>query len=213
MCVEELFCPLATHFWRVLLKYVRKYCVTSWYLVGYIGNLWRLWKQKVQNCCNVRVRVRARKPVLTSSSSQFSAFLYVSSPLYYLLSLNACTVGCHNRLTPQHRFAPLEYEFSELRRKMSDFYSKKLRRFTENLGDFSKNVGELFWILRLFWCAIPHISLLRLFIAPPLLLKSKSSLRAFAPQLWPKLGNYGELWGNSPFLLSHSREKSSFVAM
>ena len=29
MCVEELFCPLATHFSRVLLKYVRKYCVTS----------------------------------------------------------------------------------------------------------------------------------------------------------------------------------------
>ena len=75
MCVEELFCPLATLFWRVLLKYVRKCCVTSWYIVGYIGSLWRSWKQKVKNCCNVRVRVRARTPVLTSSSSQFSAFL------------------------------------------------------------------------------------------------------------------------------------------
>ena len=47
MCVEELFCPLATHFWRVLLKYVRKYCATSWYIVGYMGCMWRLWKQKV----------------------------------------------------------------------------------------------------------------------------------------------------------------------
>lgn len=83
--------------------------------------------------------------------------------------------------------------------KCPTFTQKKLRRFTENLGDFSKNVGELFWILRLFWCAIPHISLPCFVFAPPLLLKSKSSLRAFAPQLWPKLGYYGELWGNSPF--------------
>ena len=99
MCVEELFCPLATHFWRVLLKYVWKYRVTSWYIVGYMGCLWRLWKQKVQNSWCVRVRVRVRKPVLTSSSSRFSAYLCISPSLRNLSSLRACAVGCDNHLT------------------------------------------------------------------------------------------------------------------
>ena len=99
MCVEELFCPLATHFWRVLLKYVRKYRVTSWYIVGYMGCLWRLWKQKVQNSWCVRVRVRVRKLILTSSSSLFSAYLCLSPSLRNLSPLRACAVGRDNHLT------------------------------------------------------------------------------------------------------------------
>ena len=74
---------------------------------------------------------------------------------------------------------------------MSDFYSKELRRFTENLGELSQNVGELFWILRLFWCAIPHISL-RLVFAPLFCLISSPPYALLLPNYAPNWGIMGK---------------------
>lgn len=136
----------------------------------------------------MRVRVRARRPVLTSSSSQFSAFLYVSSPLYYLLSLNACTVGCHNRLTPQHRFAPLEYEFSELRRKMSDFYSKKTPTFYRESRRFLQKCRRTFLNSPIVWVRNPP------YLSPSLSFRTLFCLSPSPPYALLLL-NYDPNWG------------------
>ena len=41
-----------------LLNFVRKSCANCWFIVGYKGGLWRLWKRKWWNRCNARVHAR-----------------------------------------------------------------------------------------------------------------------------------------------------------
>ena len=45
-----------------LLKVVRKFCANCWFIVGYKGCLWRLWKREDVNPC---IRAYAREKTLT----------------------------------------------------------------------------------------------------------------------------------------------------
>ena len=100
--------------------------------------LWRLWKQKVQNSCNARARVRVRgSPTHIFHNRQHFIF--------------------HLPFLPSRSLRQKVRERVRQKRNYLGRFSKNIGDFPKNVGDFSKNVGDFQRFLRRYLYPIQHI--------------------------------------------------------
>ena len=100
--------------------------------------LWRLWKQKVQNSCNARARVRTRG-TLTHIFHKRKHFIF------------------HLPFLPSRSLRQKVQEKVRQKRNYLGRFSKNVGDFLKNVGVFSKNVGDFQRFLRRYLYSIQHI--------------------------------------------------------
>ena len=129
------------------------------------GYRWRLWKQKVQNSCNARVRVRARGPP-THIFHKRKHFIF------------------HLPFLPSRSLRQKVRKKVRQKRNYLGRFSKNVGDFLKNIGDFSKNVGDFQRSLRRYLYPIQHIprsaSIFRLHRRALLLLQAMVPLHNWA---------------------------------